>query len=473
MKTPMRPSLMTLPAGILELIVNAALPEDNSASWANIKFVCKRFEAIFSRQIFKKYISEDNYAPRHLISRDYMIQLLAQILRTEVKVHDKDPAFIDQLFYDKGICPDGYCTGQISATGVASSYIEAVCELSLSHKRMSQVVRNKLALVSLVAQGADVNVNDEWLGPPLNAAVCGGHLSIVQFLLNHKADINFRVYQGSPLILAAHKKDKRMVRLLLGNDEIDPGRTQKEPAKNALLEDNDAHNYQHMARDMLCWAAKHGRVSVWPDISPNPPPGHDNYCPPSYFAAVNGHHAIVRLLLQRSNIRPNLKYAGQMPLHAAIQYGNNYIAQLLLEHKAVDRNAKDGYHRTPLSAAIWSGRTKTACLILQQLGINITFTDCHGRTAASYAAQRRRRLRFILEHRGGILNKQDKFGFTGLIMAVRKGRLGVVRVLLEFGAGVRSKDKNGRTALWLARESKYRNRDIEKVLVETMGSNPE
>jgi len=35
-------------------------------------------------------------------------------------------------------------------------------------------------------------------------------------------------------MLAAHKKDKQMVRLLLRNDEIDPGRTQEEPAKNAL-----------------------------------------------------------------------------------------------------------------------------------------------------------------------------------------------------------------------------------------------
>ncbi|BCR92786.1 uncharacterized protein ACHE_80686S [Aspergillus chevalieri] len=55
-------------------------------------------------------------------------------------------------------------------------------------------------------------------------------------------------------------------------------------------------------------------------------------------------------------------------------------------------------------------------------------------------------------------------------MVVQKGRLGVVRLLLEFGADVRSKDKNGRTALWLVKESKYRSRDIE-VLVETMGSN--
>lgn len=36
---------------------------------------------------------------------------------------------------------------------------------------------------------------------------------------------------------------------------------------------------------------------------------------------------------------------------------------------------------------------------------------------------------------GGCLNRQDKFGYMGLIMT--KGRLEVVRVLLECGAGFR------------------------------------
>lgn len=101
--------------------------------------------------------------------------------------------------------------------------------------------------------------------------------------------------------------------------------------------------------------------------------------------------------------------------------------------------------------------------------------DKHGRTLLIWTARNgyAQTVRFILEHRGGILNRQDKFGYTGLIIAVQKGRLAVVRVLLEFGADVRVRDKEGKTALWFARESKYRNWDIEKVLVETMGSNPE
>lgn len=101
--------------------------------------------------------------------------------------------------------------------------------------------------------------------------------------------------------------------------------------------------------------------------------------------------------------------------------------------------------------------------------------DKHGRTLLIWTARNgySQTVRFNLEHRGSVLNRQDKFGYTELIMVVRKGRLAVVRVLLRFGADVRLRNKDKRTALWFARENKYRNRDIEKVLEETMGSNPE
>lgn len=134
-------------------------------------------------------------------------------------------------------------------------------------------------------------------------------------------------------------------------------------------------------------------------------------------------HAIVRLLLQRHDIKPNLRYSGQTPLHAAIFYGHMSIVQLLLEHKAVDRNAKDGYHRTPLSAAIWRSRAKIACLILQQPGIDITWIDCQGRTAASYAAQRGYLgiLRALYKRDGTVLDNVNKHGRTLLIWTARNG----------------------------------------------------
>lgn len=158
-------------------------------------------------------------------------------------------------------------------------------KLVRSKLSLAAYLGDETAVVSLVAQGADVNANDEWLGPPLNAAVYGGHLSIVQFLLSHKADINFRAYQGSPLTIAAHKKDKRMG-LLLENGEIDPGRTQKDPAKNALYVACRSGDI-----DIVRLLLSHKCVRLSPRRT--------LWYSPLEGALVGGHETIAHLLLRR------------------------------------------------------------------------------------------------------------------------------------------------------------------------------
>lgn len=159
-------------------------------------------------------------------------------------------------------------------------------KLARSKLSLAAYLGDETAVVSLVAQGADLNANDEWLGPPLNATVYGGHLPIVQFLLSHKADINFRVYQGSPLTIAAHKKNKRMVQLLLENDEIDPGRTQKDPAKNALYVACRSGDI-----DIVRLLLSHKCVRLSPRRT--------LWYSPLEGALVGGHETIAHLLLRR------------------------------------------------------------------------------------------------------------------------------------------------------------------------------
>lgn len=103
------------------------------------------------------------------------------------------------------------------------------CKLSLA-----AYLYDESAVVSLVARGVDVNANDKWLGPPLNAAVFGGHLSIVNLLLGLKADPN--IPNGLDTIEDSDMKGgSPIMRLLLQNDEVNPNKTTFCSDRNAMI----------------------------------------------------------------------------------------------------------------------------------------------------------------------------------------------------------------------------------------------
>ncbi|EYE92157.1 ankyrin [Aspergillus ruber CBS 135680] len=276
------------------------------------------------------------------------------------------------------------------------------CKLSLA-----AYLYDESAVVSLVARGVGVNTNDKWLGPPPNAAVFGGHLSIVNLLLGLKADPN--IPNGLDTIEDSDMKGgSPIMRLLLQNDEVNPNKTTFCSDRNAMIMvyhpgssplEAALLSPEHDRMAELLLQQKDALYTITDEVlltaSPRsrPPP----------FPTL------------RYKIKRGI-YRGQTPFHAVIFNGHQSIVELLLEYKAAYRNSKDGYHRTPLLAAVWRGRAKIACLILQQPGIDITWIDCQGCTAASYSAQRGY-LGILKAHT--VLENVDKHGRTLLIWAAR------------------------------------------------------
>ncbi|KAI5783291.1 hypothetical protein FPQ18DRAFT_419515 [Pyronema domesticum] len=100
------------------------------------------------------------------------------------------------------------------------------------------------------------------------------------------------------------------------------------------------------------------------------------------YACMSGHEAIVKLLLDRKDIRVNLaEDDGWTPLMHACTEGKEGIVKLLLERDDIQVNlaAKDG--RTPLMLACSNGKEVIVKLLLEREDIDIRLKDNEGKTA--------------------------------------------------------------------------------------------
>lgn len=153
------------------------------------------------------------------------------------------------------------------------------------------------------------------------------------------------------------------------------------------------------------------------------------------------HEAIARLLVD-NGADVNLSGSnGRTPLSLAAERSNDHIIMMLLE-KGAAVEAKDNTGRTPLSWAAESSRNENSIRILLERGAEIESKDDAGRTPLSWAAGRR---------------KPDAYDFydTSIMDApgISDGEndMNIIKMLLQAGANVESKDINGRTPLsWAA-----------------------
>ena len=86
-----------------------------------------------------------------------------------------------------------------------------------------------------------------------------------------------------------------------------------------------------------------------------------------HIAAINGHEAVVRLLLADDRVDPDSKdkYGGETPLSRAARNGHEAVVKLLLE-KGADLESKEKYDRTPLSRAAENGHEAVVKLLLEK-----------------------------------------------------------------------------------------------------------
>ena len=158
---------------------------------------------------------------------------------------------------------------------------------------------------------------------------------------------------------------------------------------------------------------------------------------PLFYAALQGHEAVVRLLLDRGADIATQDKDGWTALNVAARRGHKAVVRLLLDRGA-DVNAQNEDGWTALQDAARPGHEAVVRLLLDR-GADVTAQDKYGSTALFRAARDGHEavVRLLLD-RGADITPQDKNGWTALKEAACEGHEAVVRLLVDRGADIKT-----------------------------------
>jgi hypothetical protein len=183
-------------------------------------------------------------------------------------------------------------------------------------------------------------------------------------------------------------------------------------------------------------------------------------------AAREGNIGKVKSLLEAN---PKLAEAaledGMTALHLAALEGHAAIARLLLEHHA-PINARGPRGETPLHLATYGGHSTVAEVLLEQ-GADLQATNAAGETALHLAARKgHTALAELFVESKADLQAPDRQGFTPLHSAAEAGHSEIVKLLLEHKTNAAARNKSGKTPAALAAERGHQ--EVVKIFQDQM-----
>ncbi|KAL8802033.1 MAG: hypothetical protein Q9200_006727 [Gallowayella weberi] len=331
---------------------------------------------------------------------------------------------------------------RILIEGAAEMGFTELTKIGLSSENIPQIILDfslksaakggHLAVVErLLQEKADVNAAAGYDGgrTALQAAAGGGHLAVVERLLQEKADVNAGAadYDGRTALQAAAGGGHLAVVERLLQEKADV---------NAAAAGYDG------GRTALQAAAGGGHLAVVERLlqekaDVNAAASYDRGRTVLQAAAGEGHLAVVeRLLQEKADVNAGAAdYNGRTALQAAAGGGHLAVVERLLQEKANINAAASSNGRTALQAAAGGGHLAVVERLLQEKAdVNADAAGYNGRTALQAAAGEGHLavVERLLQKKADV--NAGAAGWTALQAAARGGHLAVVERLKAVGA---------------------------------------
>ncbi|CAF3425386.1 unnamed protein product [Rotaria sp. Silwood1] len=334
----------------------------------------------------------------------------------------------------------------------------------------------------LIEAHADVNAEDVDHWTALLNACQNGNLDIVCFLTENGAHIEHcDCGQFTPLMWASYQGHTRVVEYLLNC--------------GTNVNAQDEHGISS-----LSWASGRNHVDIVALLlaaGASPNLYDKNNTSPLIWASRRGYTRIVDLLLKHDANINNIGMKNMTALLAATKGGHAETALRLLENRTIDIKIQDKDGETPLSHACAQGLTDVVVELVQRHayvntvdknGNPVLFSavkggkeDCvaillenHadinaiGATAIWWSVERGRLnvVKYLLQYNPDVEVAGGPDDDTPLLLATKRKRVGIVYELIKYGARLSSVDQFGDNSLYIALRN--HSRDIADILL----SNP-
>lgn len=284
----------------------------------------------------------------------------------------------------------------------------------------------------LLESGAEVDAQNEEGETALHIAAETGYGGVLQILLEKGADVTVKNQAGETALHVAAKRGHKDALQILVEKGADV--TVKTKAGETALKLAAWGGREATVRQLLNHLDGELNPEAWLATSQ------------IFKVAIAGDEKAMQLLLDKgADITAEREYK-ETVLHLAAREGHVALSRMLLENGA-NINAIDIYQKTPISSAAYYGRIEVVRLLVEhKADLRQEVSPLFDAIDPSLGQSKIEIVQLLLDN-GADVSSTGLYSLdTPLHAAVRKGSKPIIKLLLEYGAVIGTKNRDGETA---------------------------